>query len=942
MENYHAVITRLAQQLADIDANIHKPLVETANSYRIAAESVCKAVLVGNTTLPTGNLEKLIADASKQIDAKESARDASIFKSEIKYLQNVGNAYSHDGAASSHVNNEDQLATYNALIKVLRVVFFSESDLDAPLLPKGMENRFPTRLVGRTKFENPRSEEVIRLCFPKQVVSTKISRAEHTTRIVYDYVVADLGGGLSKGMLFLRSRTAIENSISDFFDSIGSNIPNGLDIITPRAYRPDGPEIDRKKSIQDIMKQFAPKLKGRNLQVVYFDDFVWESCLPPNCKAGGASIKKASHFITQTLDSVSDIASAPSNPMMASDYFAKILQSAHDHNPVQIVIGPAGIGKTTFCDDLAIFINGMERKRVILLSATDFREISNTVPIESVSDLYRVAVANGLMDEESSIESHNFEINLACGNFVLLIDGFDELESHLGDSLNFDKFMSSLSDLEECFRRVLVVLTVRDYDVDRFKQFRQTSICRLKGFSEEDTDRYLKERLVSPHRITNAKSLLAAFNEEGDRYTTIPLYASLICDYLVEDERDAGAKEGLASDTAKFFASNKPLDLLVRKIVDREIAKQSLGKIHPDDFFDILIEIIRAPQLTITKGALLEYVSSCGGDPETITANNFLRNPFLRWEKETISFRYDSLTYFFKSRLLARKIQEGQFSATPSIEFLAEFCRGEGPLYEEIKSVLPAAKYAKSTQANDWFHELIKYGQRETESKLPWRKAVSAFLYWALESDDDKKERSATISSYFGGDIWAGLSIYGRFYPLNLCDITVRDGLIENYTSLITCDSIPGKQVFFSTSVDFDESSQPEKLDRSLFANDCKFSSSLKTSFQAREMADQAGYEVVRDNIYKILKVGFRSNRFSWKSKDVYKNVTVVGRFSLESYIDSLIKQGVLISESGRGSSSIGYVVTEGWHSDARKLVEEKNLSQRMAGIISSLPQFNN
>lgn len=939
MKKYQDIILRLGQNLADIDANLDKLLVDIANKYRLTAESICKAIIVGHGAQPQGLLERLTADAIKWIEADENSRDAGMFKTEIKYLQNVGNTYSHDGAASTISNNEDQSAVFDALVKVLRISFFGEGDLDVPLLPKSMEERIPARTLGRAKFENPRAEEVVRLCFPKHRVETKLRRSDHANRLVYDYVIVDLGG-LFKGMLFIRTRTAIEKTLVELLASIGTSFPDVLEIITPRVYRPDGGEIDRRKSILDFIKALSFDSKGRKVQVKYFDDFVWESCLPEEFRTGSSAIKKTSHFIEQSLEPVDGSKGVHSTNSSATEYIAKVLKNAHDHNPVHVVIGPAGIGKTTFCDDISTYINAKERKRVILLSATDFREISNFPPIESVSDLYRTAAENGLMEDANSIESHNFEINLACGNFVLLIDGFDELESHLGASLNFDKFMRSLSDLEDCFQKVLVILTVRDYDVERFKHVRQTSICRLRGFSNRDTDRYLAGRLQK-EKIPEAKALLHAFNDGGasDVSTTIPLYVSLICDYLIEDESTLKVPSFAASNSAKFFASGQPLDTLMRKIVDREIAKQSLGKIGPDDFFDILIEIIRAPQHTVTKGALLDYISACDSDAQTVNSSNFLRNPFLRLDKETISFKYDSLTYFFMSRFLARKINDGQFSASPSIEFMAEFYRGEGPLYEEIKAVLPASVHAAAPNTLKWFQSLALYGKTQLESKLPWRKAMSAFMYWAISENSDKADRSVAVCRFFSGDTWDCFSIYGRFYPLNLFGKSVHGGHIENYTNLQNCDYLPGKAVFHSTQVNFDDRCLPEKLDRSLFAIDCTYSSNLTTSFHAKDMADESGREVIRDNIYKILKVGFRANRFAWKSKDVYKNVTVIGKFSLDAYLTLLTDQGVLTIELSRAGSDPGYVVSDTWYLDARKLVEEKNATDRMNNLISKLPK---
>lgn len=939
MDDYQNILLRLANTLEEISISISEPLGKAANNYRIAAEAICKAVITGHGGQPQGLLEKLIADATKFVEADESKRDAGVFKAEIKYLQVLGNTYSHDGGGSSLAENEDQSRAFDALVKIIRVAFFGEKDMDAPNLPKSIEERIPTRTLGRAKFENPRAEEVVRLCYPKNNVETKIKRSDHTNRLVYDYIVADLGGDLSRGVIFFRSKTAIEKALNDFIDSVGDRLPDSLVIVTPRAYRPDGREIDRQKSIRDVVRQICTRFRGRKIQVSYFDDFVWECCLPGEFRVILSSPNTVSYFVEQKLEREHlDETINNKSEQTSIEYIEEILKNGHDYDPVQVVIGPAGIGKTTFCDRIADYVNSKNKKRVILLSATDFRGISNTTSVNSVSDLYQLAAKSGLIDEANSIENHNFEINLACGNFILIIDGFDELESHLGAALNFDEFMHSLSDLEECFRRVLVILTVRDYDVERFKTIRQTSICRLKGFSATDTDSYLEKRLPVA-RIGQAKKLLSSFDEGGEigRRTTIPLYASLICDYLSEEKSGLGDENEDIPDGSKVFAAGKPLDLLVQKIIDREIAKQSLGGIRPDDFFDILIEVVRAPQHYVTKSLLLEYVESCSVGEEIVNVENFLRNPFLRWEDSIIRFKYDSLSDFFKSRLLSHKMTNGHFSPSPAIEFMSEFYSGEGPLYSELRSILPAGIHSRNQGPLSWFKGLIDFAKKEQTSKLPWRKAVSAFLYWALEPGVDKTDRSNRLSQLYGSKEWYGCSIYGKFFALNLDGIRIKDGHIENYSNLPECEYSTGKIVFSTSQINFDERCLPDKLERSIFARDCKFSDNLTNSFLAKKMANDTSREIIRDNIYKIIKVGFRANKFCWKSSNVYKTVTVVGKISLDHYLKFLSEHDVLRIKDMRSGSGVGYIVSDSWYRDARKLVEEKNVTGRMGSLIADL-----
>ncbi|WP_413975509.1 NACHT domain-containing protein [Stenotrophomonas acidaminiphila] len=933
MDDYGGIMSQLSQLLGEIAAQRDEPLEKVGNLYRQAAEAVCKAVILGAHEVPAGDLDRMISVAFKLLETREPSRNAQIFRNELRYLQSTGNTFSHIGTSSS-TEFSRQTAARESLNKVLRLAFFSNGDLDPPALPADFRRGLPSRILQNDKLENLRPEQVVRIWMPMLAVQTKFQRTDHSTRLLYDYVEAT-ARNVTFGVLFLRSRSSIEKSLADCFQAMGDVLPKSLHVVTPRSYRAsDGRELDRLSTINSMLEQ---RFKRHSLvaTVEYFDEFVWNNCLPERVRLARPSHTPETGIIPQSLEIVeSDGRISP--PLLAYQHIDRVLSQSSIHDPVQIVIGPAGIGKTTFCDGISQHIGSMKQKRVVLLSATDFREVSDPPPIRSVSNLYRLAVDQGFMEESESLDSHTFEINLGCGNFVLIIDGFDELESHLGEALDFESFMHSLAELEASFRKVLVILTVRDYEKERFLNLPQTAIVQLRGFGEEDTERYLRQSL-SASQISEARALLRSFSttENGDSQT-VPLYASLIRDHLIERAQGGGASALPPSSTAKSFSMDHPLDRLVRKIVDREIAKQSLGSLQADDFFDILIEVIRAPKMGLPRETMAEHVADCGGDADAITAANFLRNPFLRFERDVVKFKYDSLSYFFKSRFLARRLSEAQFHPSPTIDFLAEMARGEGPLFDELKRIFPARTYGKDTSVSRWFRAFHKWllDHRQVAS---WRKALSGFLYWALDDAHDKQERTETITELFECKMWEGFSVFGRFYPLDLRGIQVHGGHIENYSSISACDVEPGIPVFYDTFMDFDDRCLPDKLDRAVFDESCEFSANLKDAFKAKEMADELSLEIVRDNIYKLLKVGFKANRFSWKSNLIYRKVTVVGRHSREIYLRKLLSQGVLTEEDSNTGTERGYIVTETWRGDVRKLIEERNVTQRMAGIIKLL-----
>lgn|GEM_PF-4507203 len=933
MDDYGTILGQLNRLLEDISAKREEPLEQVGNIYRQTAEAVCKAVILGGNQVPEGDLERMITVAYRLVEAREISRSAQVFRNELRYLQNTGNTFSHMGVSLTQ-DFSNQSAVREALGKVLRIAFFSNGDLDPPTLPADFRQGLPLRVLQSDRLENLRPEQVVRIWMPMLKVQTRFQRSDHSTRLLYDYVEA-ISGKVTFGVLFLRSRSSLEKSLNDCFSAIGNDFPKSLHIVTPRVYRSsDGRETDRAGTINSMLQNNFPKYYGF-AKVEYFDEFVWSNCLPERIRHGASSHTPDTGIIPQSIQVISPDGQL-SQPLMAIDYIDKVLNQSNKHAPVQVIVGPAGIGKTTFCDGISQYIGSMRQKRVVLLSATDFREVYNSSPINSVSDLYRLAVDEGFMDEDEYLDSHTFEINLGCGNFVLIIDGFDELESHLGESLDFESFMRSLADLEASFRKILVILTVRDYDKERFLKLHQTELLELRGFGEAETDRYLSQELDAV-QVSEAKTLLRSFNTTGDGdIQTVPLYASLIRDHLIEISQNEKLITLPQTEEAKSFSIDQPLDRLVKKIVDREIAKQSLGNIQADDFFDILIEVIRAPKMGLLKETLTEHVAACGGDVGAVKSINFLRNPFLRFDSDAVYFKYDSLSYFFKSRFLARRLRDAQFNPSPTLDFMAELARGEGPLFNEIKRIFPAAKHGNDASVLRWFRDFHKRFRENLRESI-WRKSLSGFLYWSLDGVSDKKERAEVINKLFEGEVWEGFSIFGKFYAVDLRGIEVYEGYIDNYINIISCDFEAGNKVFYDTFINFDDDCLPSKLDRSIFDESCSYSANLKTAFEAKEMADELSLEIVRDNVYKLLKVGFKANRFIWKSSLVYKNVTVVGRHSRSVYLDRLLGQGVIKEENSNSGTEKGYVVMENWRGDVRKLIEERNVSQRMAAVLQVL-----
>lgn len=949
MDSHEKIVERIGENLREIGVRQSEPLRSIANVYRQTGESICKAIIYALD--PTSvldahvSLDKLSAQAVKLLAKTEPKREVDVFAAGIRYLQNLGNAFSHDGESTKLSDSIGQDSPRLVLTYLLRVVFGGPlADFQPPNCPSPFEAAFPARLRDKPLFENPRAHEVVLLCFPKSDVKTRISKADQSTRVAYDYVVANLGGNIRKGFLFLKSRSSLEKSLQDFLLESSGVFPHSLDIITPRVVRTDGREVDRLSSISEVVQKIFPTELLAKANVIYFDDLVWNLCLPSHFREVEAFPMVTEHFVDQqlqetALSGILQDGSLP--PYSTSSYLSDVLNDLQNVHPIQVIVGPSGIGKTTFCNTLTSQVNMHDKKRAILISATDFRDISHPSEIKSVRDLYHLALRTGALGEEQSIEAHNFEINLACGNLILVIDGFDELESHLGDMLDVTAFMNSLTELNQSFRKVLVIITVRDYMLERFYKFDHVSVSKLSGFSNSDVEKYLQKRLTGGV-IGEAKALLATFHDEASEVqATVPLYAALICDYL---EKSPGRSDVSNSwKASNYFLSDKPLDALLLKIIEREIAKQALREIEIDDVFEILVEALKSHQATISKARVREYFDDLGVlDKEAV--RKFARGPFFTSQEDGdyFRFKYDSLSALLKARYLYRWIGAGSFVADPMVEFMGECARGDGALFEELCSMLGVAESFSEEKMKEWFKGLIKHlksndGKR---GRLQGRRAISGFLYLCLngERNADKSSRSKIIENVFGDQIWDGFSVFGPLFALDFRGTMIRDAYLENYSSLDKCVFPEDEVVFFESEIHFDQNCSPGKLRKECFDTSCRFSENVFGAFDAHAKSSDQEFLVVRDNLYKVLKVGFRGNNFFWKNRAVYRTASLIGQAPQESYLAVLVDCGVLEQQPDKVKrSEVGYIVASSWRGDARRLIEDKNVTDKMVGVINRI-----
>ena len=606
-------------------------------------------------------------------------------------------------------------------------------------------------------------------------------------------------------------------------------------------------------------------------------------------------------------------------------------------------MGRAGVGKTTFCEQVVSLVNGCEKKRALLISSTDLRNANADFSVESLTDLYKLFVKINEIDSAEVLEFNNFEINISCGNIVLIIDGLDEIESTLKEKFNLDLFLKSAITLNEAYRNCSIIITSRDYYLDRYTQKDSVNVFALLGFSNELVDKYIEKRL-SKQRVKDAQKYLLAFDiSEQSRHT--PLYLSLICDLVDREEyKENTLPEILESN---YYYSQSQLDNLIYKLLQREISKQSLD-ITCDDYFELIVEISVRHRGSITKNDLNECIEIFFASIEA-TSNNeadkytqFYISPLLSYDRNTDVFKikYDFVELWTKVRFFLYNFERDILDEDLR-RLLTEIYDGSSALLEELVEAKNIASINYIEHGSRLLKKLTNdFKQPEKNKKLNLtRKAISGLLYFVLSSKSSrsKSDYSNELIQLFESDKLEYLSIFEQFFPLDFTCLQVHGGWFEQYQNFERCKFPSDKTVFYYSTFKGIDPKFSATLNSILFDSTCNLNEELKKAFD--DGLNSAGNlsKQVRINLHRILKIGYRSGSFSWKSENLYKMATVKGRISLDDYLRFLTLEGVLEKRCEEGGSGDGFIVAKNFKDSAKNLIANDIVKPELETVIKKV-----
>jgi hypothetical protein len=945
----------LERKLLDLEEYAQRSFTESvpgdaATYCRKAAEALAKIVLY--SVLPYNEANEVLRNPfAQQIDAITRGTNPIIpdyaTRAKIRQTLHLLRTYSNPGAHDAPPLTEtDAAVAKHALGALIWWAYADFLERDLPAL-YGKYRRYLPDLQRGTPSSAPvfntSGADIVRLCYPKQGKPVSHHYSIPKSKILYEYVTVDVAHGVSLAFIFLRKSSALQSSLSHYSKEHAAEAIASLTVCTPRVFD-RGREVARLKTLTELIPQVLPSHVADRTKCCYIDDYVWDSCVANMDAFPELLIQDEKYFVDQELFLSPDSDSDKLDDSL--QYLRQILKKSETTSPVTVILGRAGVGKTTFAEQAARLVNSADRKIAVYISATDLRDADPETAITTVPDLYKLYLNFTGLDLERTLEPDNFEVNVACGNLVVIIDALDEIESTLKDRFDLKLFLESAVHLNASYQNVTIIVTSRDFHAPRYSSIPGVLVLYLRGFNDRSVDAYFAKRLEPP-RIAEAKrTLLNLPLAERASNRHIPLYLSLIGDLIDRDQAQVFPDEPTRAGSSKYFIRSTSVDILVSQIVDRELAKQSLG-VSRDDYLDLLSEVAKRPRSVISKGEFDEFVDLLA--PPSAPSNteqgrtSYYISPFLTVNETqgTVSLKYGFLENWLKARILVSSLSGEAPLAT--LEYLLSGAYdGSAPFLDDATELAVALNLdviAVSKAALQGFVAKASSDTAGTVAGLQNRRCISGLLYFVFSAVQytNRDDYAKVLMELYDSKTLAYLSIFGSFYPLDFSECTVTNGWFENYSGLKK-SRFPTQGTAFYYCV-FRGETDYEGLHASenVFDESCTLSDSLRVVLNSRDRNGAEKYELIKSDLYKTLKVGFQGGGFVWKSAVMYRKVTLSSRITLETFMNLLVDEGVVDRQEAKAKRGFGFCVSARFRHSAKQFIANGIVKSDIRQLINKL-----
>jgi len=435
-----------------------------------------------------------------------------------------------------------------------------------------------------------------------------------------------------------------------------------------------------------------------------------------------------------------------------------------DNNPILVLKGSGGIGKTTLAKNISnqIYYRNPNSKVIFIDAPAIVHIIIRDFQNNDFLDLYSLYEADYEQSKPNlnKISRELFRLNVDSGNILLIVDGLDEIISRLWKKFDINDFFKSIYEFTGDIGNGKVLITCRNYfwDISN-KQIEDFDVLEILPFDQEKAEEFFEKKYSNTEVLVRkgmklAKSLLG----EADAKEYIPFVLEQV-DYMLQKSLEGEFRDSaFKSKILKLSIKN---DYILEKICNREIVREE--QIDVDSQLKIFFQIANR---TVHISELMRlWVQTFGSKIAERQVEAFKAHPLLQIEDNVLSFRYDFFESYLKSIYLGELLNENVTLNSNLISIIAENVVYNSIFSKDVCERLNEFNEEKRLHFLSLIEE--KNNPKNTEVlKKKKKKAISGIFIIALQKTHQEKHNSKEINTKVLTDLFKerksikNLSIY--------------------------------------------------------------------------------------------------------------------------------------------------------------------------------------
>lgn len=625
---------------------------------------------------------------------------------------------------------------------------------------------------------------------------------------------------------------------------------------------------------ENVMSSLAPRAE----KVEEFKYFIPpEIELPKGEKLPKGEIRPALSYLADALGSIQSISSARAC--------------------AEILVAPAGLGKTTLCRAIARKLLDSETHTIpILVESAQWQNLINlTLP-----NVLNAALLALIPEAGRLTNAKLFQLLVREQLLVPIFDGFDELCLHPNSNYSPAGLLTELIELVgDAGARMLI--TVRETFWDKYGTgvpADRIERVNLQGFSNDQRQRFFIKRLSNPaeRNIANrvAKEIGTRLYEgdvqqdplQKDRASGIPLMLELVALYV----------EG--NPEATFApASHDPLGPLLSSVCDRENLRQKL-QITAEQQMSIFEELFRDHPGDIQRDDLKLYIEDTVPDVTADTVVRFESHAFFS-PGQDVRPRFEILRVYFIARWLANRLEAAVAADIDkqTMQVLERSATGSSDVFDHLVSRFMAMEPRKARAA-------ISHAFKMIRARQSWEGACSALFHLAQRLAHQKQsikcDRTSSILEYLGIASsppceFSGVAIFGQVTGLDLTGIVFKSCVFKDleFQNCTFSETTEFQKARFEGELKFENCERPGTA----VLADCIFSAVADVAWAVQQgravkrvVSDETAIEAMREVLRRfVAPFGFTSIKETDRnSGSILKNLC------RDTAWDELISAGII------------------------------------------------